>query len=80
MELVCPICNGMAVYLLKCPICGKQMENKGPLTDFLDDYSPYLPIEITQLSDGADKNHCMHLFYCEGCHYDKRVPIHYVEM
>ncbi|KXG77215.1 hypothetical protein [Thermotalea metallivorans] len=80
MEQVCPICNAMAVYLLKCPVCGNQMENIGALQEFFDDYSPYLPMDITQRIDDAPHSQCVHLFYCKTCHYDKRIPIDRVIM
>ncbi|QZY57242.1 hypothetical protein [Crassaminicella profunda] len=80
MEYVCPICNGMATYLLRCPHCGKQMENRGTVVEFLDDYSPYLAMDITQLVDGAAHDQCVHLFYCEECKYDKRVSIQRIKM
>ncbi|QEK11908.1 hypothetical protein FQB35_05730 [Crassaminicella thermophila] len=75
MELVCPICNGMAIYLLKCSNCGKVMENRGTIGEFLDDYSPYLAMDITQQIDGVPYDQCVHLFYCKNCDHDKRVPI-----
>ncbi len=75
MEYVCPICNGLATYILKCPYCGGQMENKGAITDFYDDYSTYLPMEITQKIDNVGKEECVHLFYCNQCNHDKRTAI-----
>ena len=76
MELVCPICNAISTYLLKCSQCGHQMENMGALQDYFDDYSPYLPLDLTQRVDDAPDNNCVHLFYCENCNNDKRISIH----
>ena len=80
MEMVCPICNGMAAYILKCSVCGQQMENKGPIQDYFDDYSPYLAMDITQRVDGADDHSCVHLFFCSSCGHDKRIVIHKINM
>lgn len=80
MELICPICNGLVVYLFKCPICGKQMKNTGRVQGFLDEYSPYLSMEMTDLVDGVGADQCVHLFYCSHCDNDKRIPIEKVKM
>ncbi|WP_066504889.1 hypothetical protein [Abyssisolibacter fermentans] len=74
MQLVCPLCNSIQDITVKCE-CGSEMINKGPLVDYLDDYSPYLSNDITQLVDGASHNECMHLFYCNNCSKDKRVAV-----
>ncbi len=75
MELVCPLCNAMVSYLLKCPKCNHSMENTGAIQDYFDDYSTYLPMELTQRIDGVPHDQCMHLFYCSHCNSDKRVSI-----
>ncbi len=75
MELVCPLCNAMVSYLLKCPKCNHSMENTGTIQDYLDDYSTYLPMDLTQRIDGVSKEYCMHLFYCKHCNSDKRIAI-----
>jgi hypothetical protein len=80
MKLVCPVCNGMKVYLLKCPICGDQMENDGPIQDFLDDYSPYLPISITQQVDGTYQDQCVHVFHCKYCNKNRKFKIQKIRM
>ncbi|MFZ5968182.1 MAG: hypothetical protein ACOYVK_13540 [Bacillota bacterium] len=80
MEYVCPLCNAMVAYLFKCPECGKQMENVGTIQDFFDDYSPYLPMDITQRLDGAPSYQCVHLFKCTHCNHDKRISIDRVTM
>lgn len=75
MEYVCPICNSLYSYIVKCPNCGRQMEDMGVIQDYLDDYSPYLSMDITQKVDGAPATACTHLFYCVECKNDKRVAI-----
>lgn len=75
MEYVCPICNSMSSYLFKCNTCGGQMENKGTIQDYLDDYSPYLPLEITQRVDGVGEDKCAHIFYCRECNHHQRIAI-----
>ncbi|MCT4596084.1 MAG: hypothetical protein N4A57_17690 [Anaeromicrobium sp.] len=80
MELVCPLCNGLTKYLCRCHKCESVMIDKGPITDFLDEYSPYLPIGLTSMVDGANSNFCVHLFYCEKCDHDKRVKIERIKI
>ena len=75
MEWICPICNGIASYVVKCSDCGKQMEARGAIQEYFDDYSPYLDKSITQQVDGVEHNSCVHLFYCSNCLNDKRITI-----
>jgi len=76
MNLICPLCNGlMEVKDVKCEFCNNVMVDKGRLTDYLDDYSPYLEMNITELVDGGPNNVCVHLFKCEKCNTDKRIAI-----
>ena len=80
MEWVCPICNGMASYIVKCSDCGSQMEARGAIQDYFDDYSAYLDKNITQRIDGVEENRCVHIFYCTNCNDDKRVPVNEIKM
>ncbi len=75
MFLVCPLCNGLYEIQQKCFICNNDMVDRGPIVNYLDDYSPYLLDDITTLVDGVEKEKCVHLFYCNNCNYDKRVVI-----
>lgn len=75
MEYVCPLCNGIKEINEICEKCGSNMINEGPLVNFLDEYSPYLSNDITQLVDGAEHDKCMHLFVCKKCELDKRIEI-----
>ena len=80
MEVLCPLCNGLEEYNVVCEKCKSEMENQGPLVDYLDDYSPYLSNDITQLVDGAPHDECVHIFKCNNCQYDKRINIKRVRM
>ena len=80
MGWICPICNGLADYIIKCPDCGNRMEARGTIQDYFDDYSPYLDKGITQQVDGVEHNRCVHLFYCPNCNKDKRVVINEIQM
>ena len=75
MNWICPICNGIASYVVKCSDCGNQMEARGAIQEYFDDYSPYLDKSITQKVDRVDHNSCVHLFYCSNCLNDKRITI-----
>ncbi len=80
MDWVCPICNGLTNYVVKCPNCGNHMEERGAIQDYFDDYSPYLSKNITQQVDGTSYNKCIHLFYCPICNKDKRIVISEIQM
>ncbi|MBS4537221.1 hypothetical protein GOQ27_02040 [Clostridium sp. D2Q-11] len=80
MDMVCPLCNGIQEIIDQCNICGSKMIDEGPLVNYLDDYSPYLSNDITQLVDGAPHDKCMHLFKCERCEKDKRIEIQRVRI
>lgn len=71
MERICPICNGLEGVRRLCPYCGGEMEERGSLQDFIDDYSPYLSQQLGEnLTEGGD---CVHLYYCRTCDEDVRV-------
>jgi len=80
MELVCPLCNGIEKYEISCPTCEGLMVDEGPIVDYLDDYSPYLSRDITQLVDGTASDKCVHLYKCTECSRDKRIEINRVRM
>lgn len=67
----CGICNGWAASERPCPKCEGTMRDQGRVTDFLDDYSPYLDQKYTNLVDGdldsSATDECVHLFVCEDC-------------
>lgn len=47
------------------------MVDEGKLSDFFDDYSPYMEIELMRLEDGFPTNfkegQCVHLLQCPEC-------------
>ncbi len=75
MELICPICNGLEEYSIRCNKCKEVMKDMGRITDYYDDYSAYLEMSITDLVDGAPSNECVHLYTCKNCHNDRRIQI-----
>lgn len=80
MDLVCPFCNGIQETNKSCPKCSNTMGDDGPIVNYLDDYSPYLSNDITQLVDGVPHDQCLHLFSCSKCGYDERVIVNRVSM
>lgn len=80
MDMVCPLCNGIQEIIDHCENCGGKMIDQGPIVNYLDDYSPYLSNDITQMVDGAPHDKCMHLYKCENCDHDKRVEIERVRI
>lgn len=68
---ICPLCNGIEDYPLVCTNCSSKLEDQGKISDYYDDYSPYMEIEWARLEDGKsvnyEKGQCMHLFKCPNC-------------
>jgi len=75
MELICPLCNGLQKYEIKCQKCGERMNDRGRIAEYYDDYSSYLEMSITEEIDGVSGDKCVHLFSCVNCNNDKRVSI-----
>jgi hypothetical protein len=54
---------------------GSIMEDKGKITDYLDDYSAYMDIDIMKLFDGnvnsLEGHQCIHYFYCPTCQHEE---------
>ena len=48
---ICPLCNGIEDYPLVCTNCSSKLEDQGKISDYYDDYSPYLLDEITSKVD-----------------------------
>ncbi len=67
----CGLCNGWGETQRSCPKCEGRMKDQGRVTDFLDEYSPYLDLTYTDLVDGdidsSLQDECVHLFVCEAC-------------
>lgn len=75
MEQICPLCNGLEEYEIKCEECDDKMIDKGRIAEYYDNYSSYLEMSITEQIDGASNNKCVHLFSCINCNNDKRISI-----
>lgn len=72
---ICPLCNGLRKVTVYCPHCQQPMENQGKVTDYFENYSPYMDIDMMKLVDGYPytlANHeCVHLFYCPCCRQEE---------
>lgn len=75
MEQICPLCNGLKEYEIRCSKCHGKMIDKGRIADYYDNYSSYLEMSITELLDGVPNDKCVHLFVCPYCNNDKRIII-----
>lgn len=68
---ICPICNGFQSLVLSCQKCSFQLVDEGKMSDFYDDYSPYMEIDLMKLEDGYPENFatekCVHLLRCSSC-------------
>lgn len=69
---LCPLCNGFESVHVHCEHCGTNLEDKGRLIDYFDDYSAYLEIEDMKKIDGINNDYqrkkCPHLLMCSNCH------------
>ncbi|MCE5285738.1 MAG: hypothetical protein LLG02_07815 [Pelosinus sp.] len=70
MEKVCPLCNGLLKVDRKCPACGNVLTDGGMVQNYYGPYSPY--VAQNSFEHSGDREHCIHLLYCAGCHYDVR--------
>ncbi|MDQ0232339.1 hypothetical protein [Metabacillus malikii] len=72
---LCPLCNGFESSMIQCPNCQTMMEDKGKITDYLDDYSAYMDIDMMKLFDGnltsLEDHTCSHYFYCTSCQHEE---------
>ena len=75
VKLVCPLCNGLYKIHKTCKVCQEPMEDKGPVVNYYDDYSPYLLDEITNKVDGVDKYKCLHHYKCTECGFEENYAI-----
>ncbi|WP_062352365.1 hypothetical protein [Bacillus kwashiorkori] len=68
---ICPFCNGLQTEKVFCSNCSRAMEDLGKISDYFDDYSPYMETELLRLEDGYSNNflnnECVHLFHCYQC-------------
>ncbi|WP_342515679.1 hypothetical protein [Sutcliffiella sp. FSL R7-0096] len=76
---ICPLCNGFENYTGLCASCGSVMIDTGKVTDYLDDYSAYMEINLLKLVDGdlnSLENHvCVHLISCAVCQNEQIISI-----
>jgi hypothetical protein len=75
---LCPVCNGLAGLYAGCPDCGRSMEDTGRLYDYYGDYSPYMPIDESKLSNGLpdrEQHLCVHVAWCPSCRQEQRLAI-----
>ena len=76
---MCPLCNGFDATQQTCTQCGSFLEEVGKVTDYLDDYSAYMDIDILKLVDGDNNSletqECLHLFTCPVCQKDTVVTV-----
>jgi len=76
---LCPLCNGLGTTTIQCPNCQTIMEDVGKVTDYFDDYSAYMDIDIMKLYDGhvtsLEDHLCFHYFYCQNCQHQETKPI-----
>jgi len=51
------------------------MEDKGKVTDYFDDYSAYMDIDMMKMYDGQltslEDHLCLHYFYCPSCQHQE---------
>lgn len=68
---VCLYCNGLKTIATSCPQCSAPMEDRGKVSDYYLDYSPYREIEDLKMTDGYEHDHeqheCMHYICCPAC-------------
>ncbi|HLT55130.1 MAG TPA: hypothetical protein VK057_03405 [Bacillota bacterium] len=65
----CPLCNGFSEWNIQCTNCSDIMEDLGKVSDYFDDYSPYLDLdkEVWQENTVDHDEQCTHLYYCPTC-------------
>jgi hypothetical protein len=82
MQTLCPLCNGLIpLKLNNCSICGACFEDKGPISSYLDPYSPYEIDEyLTNEYEDVKDNVCVHLLVCPQCGNEKNIYIDLVSV
>lgn len=68
MDKLCPLCNMIVSYKIKCDKCGALMSDAGRTQEFMDAYGTE---EEIVFKSGC----CEHYFTCENCHFNKNVNI-----
>jgi hypothetical protein len=72
VENICPVCNSLITEEFLCSNCGTEMNDRGRVEDYLDDYSADMPIE----DEGA---FCKHVYACSNCGNMKNINIRKVK-
>nr|WP_243291536.1 hypothetical protein [Bacillus sp. FJAT-47783] len=77
---ICSLCNGLKDVKRTCPHCKHVIHDNGKVTDFLDDYSAYMDIDMMKLFDGyvhsLEQHQCVHLYFCGNCGYEELYIMH----
>lgn len=69
-QLLCPVCNGLNQLNARCPQCGEDLNDQGPVQHFYGPYSAYRPIEDIKKTNGfsdMENGQCIHLTVCTLC-------------
>lgn len=76
---LCPLCNGLKKIHLYCPKCNSEMEDKGKVMDYDDEYSAYEEIDTLKKNDGFPHSllhgQCPHLMKCTKCFHSEVILI-----
>lgn len=76
---ICPLCNGLRAIKIICERCGNEMNDRGKVMDYYDDYSPYMDIDVMKMEDGYpdtySQHKCPHLYSCLNCLKDEIILI-----
>ena len=76
---LCPLCNGLKHIHLYCPECNSEMEDKGKVMDYYDEYSAYEDTDTLKKNDGFPHSQlygqCPHLMKCPKCFHDEVILI-----
>ncbi|KMJ57946.1 hypothetical protein AB685_14040 [Bacillus sp. LL01] len=76
---ICPLCNGFEDFKDSCTSCGSMLVDTGKVTDYLDDYSAYMEVNLLKMVDGdlnsLEGHVCVHLFSCPVCQKEQIIPI-----
>ncbi|MFQ3543756.1 hypothetical protein Q7A53_06695 [Halobacillus rhizosphaerae] len=65
----CGICNGWEEMAYRCPACKGEMEDRGRITDFLNESRSNIVHTRTDTvrEDKQSTDDCLHLFICSEC-------------
>ncbi|MGD8192102.1 hypothetical protein ACQCN2_19200 [Brevibacillus ginsengisoli] len=78
MNSICMVCNGLTRMQAPCPTCNHLLDDSGRLADYFGDYSPYMEIDDSKLSNGYPdllQHLCLHVTWCPVCRQQQLVVI-----